>query len=59
LVNRKSSAKPSKTIEFGSREFRQLAAKLASHNRQGTITLRGDILMEVDGESILVKGPRK
>lgn len=57
IVNQKEDAKPRKVIEFGSSEFRDLASKLAEEGRQGSIALRGDILMVVDNEPILVKGP--
>ena len=44
-------------IVFGSQEFRDLAAKLAREGRQGSIALRGDILMLVDGQPVLIKAP--
>jgi len=55
LVNNESDIQPKKIIEFGSKEFIELAAKLAKENRQGSITLEGDILLLVDGEPVLVK----
>jgi Ca-activated chloride channel homolog len=48
-------ARPAKTIEFGSQEFQALAERLAGEGRQGTIALAGDILLEVDGEPVLVR----
>jgi len=36
---------------------RDLAAKLAREGRQGSIALKGDILMLVDGQRVLVKAP--
>jgi len=59
LVSRDKEVKPTKVIEFGSQEFYQLALRLAHAGRQGSISLRGDILLEVDGEPILVRGPVK
>jgi len=44
--------------EFGSQEFRRPAARLAGENRQGSMALRGEILMLVDGELVLVRNPR-
>jgi hypothetical protein len=44
-------------ITFGSPEWRDLAAKLAREGRQGSIALRGDILMLVDGQPVLIKAP--
>lgn len=57
IVNQSAEAPPSRVIEFGSDDFRQLAARLAAEGRPGMISLRGDILMVVDNESVLVKAP--
>ncbi|NQT51289.1 hypothetical protein HQ576_04530, partial [bacterium] len=57
ILAQEKTLKPKKTIEFGSAEFRELAAKLASQGRQGCIALRGDILLVVDNEPVLVKAP--
>jgi len=48
---------PSRTIEFGSDAFRELLQQLIAQNRQGTVSLRGDIVLQVDGDTILVKAP--
>lgn len=48
---------PKKTIEFGSEEFLALAHKLAAEERQSSISLRGEILLEVDNELVLVRNP--
>jgi Ca-activated chloride channel family protein len=53
-----ADVKPDRTVQFGSDEFRQLALRLAEEGRAGTISLRGDILMVVDGQRILVTGAR-
>ncbi len=42
-------------IEFGSEEFMQLARRLASENRQGSIMMRGDVLLMVDGQRVLIR----
>ncbi|HUT29374.1 MAG TPA: VIT and VWA domain-containing protein [Sedimentisphaerales bacterium] len=57
LVNNEKEIQPARTIEFGSEEFIELAQKLAKSNRQGSIALRGDILLMVEGEPILVRSP--
>lgn len=57
IVNDESNVKASKVIEFGSEDFRKLASKLADEGRAGSISLRGDILMVVDEEPVLIKGP--
>jgi hypothetical protein len=42
-------------IEFGSPAFRRLAERLAAENRQGAITLKGEILLRVGEENVLVR----
>jgi Ca-activated chloride channel family protein len=46
---------PGRVIEVGSDEFRRLAQRLAEQGRQGTLALRGEILLQVEGDTILVK----
>ncbi|UCG47339.1 MAG: VWA domain-containing protein [Phycisphaerales bacterium] len=55
LVEKEKDLKPARVIEFGSEEFLDLAQKLARENRQGSIALRGDILLMVDGDAVLVR----
>jgi Ca-activated chloride channel family protein len=57
LVTKESEVRPRRVIEFGSAEFIELAQKLARENRQGSIALAGDVLLLVDGEPVLIKGP--
>jgi Ca-activated chloride channel family protein len=57
LVTNEVDLRPEKVITFGSEEFRELAAKLVREGRQGSIALRGDILMLVDGQPVLIKAP--
>ncbi len=56
IVDR-SGVVPRRVVHFGSEAFRKLAARLADTGRQGMISLKGDLLIVVDGETILVKGP--
>ena len=58
LLAAKSEARPRRVIPFGSEEFRELVARLAREGRQGSISLRGDILLQVDGQPILIQSPR-
>lgn len=51
----KSEAPPRRVVEVGTEEFRRLAQRLSEEGRQGTIALNGEILMQVDGETILVR----
>lgn len=46
---------PGRTVEIGSEDFRRLVARLASENRSGTVSLGGEILLQVDGETVLVR----
>jgi hypothetical protein len=57
LVENEAQVKPTKIIEFGSQEFIELAQKLAKTNRQGSIALRGEVLLLIDGETVLIKEP--
>jgi Ca-activated chloride channel family protein len=59
LVTSEGNIEPKRVITFGSAEFRELAAKLAREGRQGSIALKGDILMLVDGQRVLVKAPER
>ena len=55
LVDQNDRAKPRRVIEFGSDEFMQLARRLASANRQGSIMMRGEVILVVDGQPVLVR----
>jgi Ca-activated chloride channel family protein len=53
-ITRENTA-PTRTIEVGSEEFRRLVGQLAEQNRAGCIALNGEILLRVNGETVLVK----
>jgi Ca-activated chloride channel family protein len=46
---------PSRTISFGSPEHLDLVTRLAQQGRAGTISLSGEIVMQLDGEVIAIK----
>lgn len=50
-----SDLRPKRTVEVGSEEFRRLAARLAAENRSGTVSLGGEVLLQIDGETVLVR----
>jgi len=50
-----AAQRPDRIVEFGSPAFMDLAERLARSNRQGAIALRGEILLEVDGEAVLIR----
>lgn len=58
LVEKESQIKPVRTIEIGSEEYLELAKKLASQNRQGSMALRGDVLLMIDKEPVLIKNSK-
>ena len=48
-------AEPQRVVEFGSDEFFELARRLAGANRQGSIMMRGEVMLVVDGQRVLVR----
>ena len=56
-VNSSDAGKRARIVEFGSEPFRELMRKMVRDNRQGCLALRGEILLLVDGEPVLIKGP--
>lgn len=54
-VVEKEEIKPTRTIMLGSPEFYELVQKLVLQGRQGCIALRGNILLYVDGEPLLIQ----
>jgi Ca-activated chloride channel family protein len=59
LVEKEKQIQPRKVIQFGSDEYFELARKLAEENRQGSIAFAGDILLQVDGEAILIQNKKR
>ena len=55
MVTKDGQQKPSRVIEVGSEEFWTLVKRLAKENRPGCIALKGEILLDLDGEAVLVK----
>jgi Ca-activated chloride channel homolog len=55
LVENSSSKKPDRVVAFGSKEYRALVSKMVRRGRQGSMSLKGEIMMEVDGQAVLVK----
>jgi len=55
-INSKAGVAPQRTITVGSPEFVKLSERLAAENRQGTLSMSGEILLRVDGRNILIRG---
>ena len=51
---RKAEFKPNREIRLGSPEYQVLLKKLIARGRQATLSLKGDLLLKVDGEVISV-----
>jgi Ca-activated chloride channel homolog len=50
---------PDQTIEFGSPEFYKLVDRLVQEGRQGILALSGEVLLSIDGKTVLIKAPPK
>ncbi len=55
IVDKVEQTQAERIIEFGSEEFMQLARRLADEHRQGSIMMRGDIVLVVDGQRVLIR----
>jgi hypothetical protein len=58
ILDSEGYAVPTRTIEFGTTQYMTLAYRLAEQGRQGCLAFDGDILMLLDGEPTLIKGPQ-
>lgn len=56
---KKEAAKPDQVIEFGTPEFYKLVDRLVHDGREGILALSGELLLMVDGKTVLVKTPAK
>ncbi len=53
------SAKPDRVVEFGTPEFYKLVDQLLHEGREGILALSGELLLMVDGKTVLIKAPPK
>jgi Ca-activated chloride channel family protein len=58
-LDRERDLKPDRTIEFGTDEFYQLVDRLVAEGRQGILALSGEMLLLIDGKTVLIKTPVK
>ncbi len=56
---REKEVTPDRTIEFGTDEFYLLVDRLVAEGRQGILALSGEMLLLIDGKTVLVKAPAK
>ena len=59
VLDREKNLKPDRTIEFGTDEFYQLVDRLVAEGRQGILALSGEMLLLIDGKTVLVKAPAR
>jgi Ca-activated chloride channel family protein len=57
VLDREKNLKADQTIEFGTPEFYRLVDRLVFEGRQGILALSGEMLLSIDGKTILVKTP--
>ncbi len=55
LARQGERSEPTRVVEVGSDEFLALVDRLAQDNRQGCASLSGEIVLEVDGQAVLVR----
>ena len=59
VVEKEATVKPDQTIEFGTTEFYKLVDRLVKDGRQGIMALSGEMLLVIDGKTVLIKAPPK
>lgn len=57
VLEREKTLTPDQTIEFGTNEFYRLVDRLVSEGRQGILALSGEMLLSIDGKTVLIKAP--
>ena len=58
ILEREKTLTPDLVIEFGTSEFFKLVDRLVSEGRQGILALSGEMLLSIDGKTVLVKAPK-
>jgi Ca-activated chloride channel homolog len=58
-LGREETVTPDQTIEFGTAEFYRLVDRLVREGRQGILALSGEMLLMIDGKTVLIKAPPK
>ena len=59
MLEREKTLKPDLVVEFGTPEFYKLVDRLVAEGRQGILALSGEMLLSIDGKTVLVKAPQK
>jgi Ca-activated chloride channel homolog len=58
LTSAQAEVKPDRTVEFGTEAFWDLVGRLAREGRQGSLAFSADVLLSVDGQTVLVHMPQ-
>jgi Ca-activated chloride channel homolog len=56
---KKETAQPDRVVEVGTPEFYKLVDQLLRDGREGILALSGELLVVVDGKTVLIKAPPK
>ncbi|MFK7960881.1 MAG: hypothetical protein AB8G96_10185, partial [Phycisphaerales bacterium] len=48
---------PARTIEFGTEAWEAIVDELVRQRRQGLLAIRGDVLLDLDGDCVLIRNP--
>lgn len=51
-------SKPPKVVKYGSPEFLRLLERLVTERRQGALAVRGQVVLEVDNQNVVVESPK-
>lgn len=59
LLDREKEIRPEMTVEFGTKAFDALVERLVREGRQGVLALSGEMLLMIDGKTVLIRVPSK
>ncbi len=59
VLDKEKTLTPDQTLEFGTPEFFKLVDRLVAEGRQGILALSGEMLISIDGKTVLIKAPKK
>jgi len=58
LASAKAEIRPDRTVEFGTDSFWALVERLGREGRQGSLAFSSDVLLSIDGQTVLIKMPQ-
>ena len=57
LISAKRKLEPDRVVEFGSDEHLRIVRVLIDEGRQAVLALRGGVVLDFEGKSVLVRDP--